>query len=657
MRPILIVIAILFAAFTHASGQVREPPLEKGQLEDLKAASKVYVGTSDHSSSLRIIRTITETVRKSLPQITFVSVREEADVWLLWSAESNTETDINPGSSVDGHSTTEFVTILRLRGSIIRFRGPGPAKLVKKFSAMGRSADGNRLAKDFAEEFIKLYSKANPGKQSGATPHPEPDATAPRLLDEGTTTGDGGEPPFSITLSHEPGPPPDERLIDDLLKGVTKVYVGAPDHYSSLFLRNIVETLRKKLPSLVFISTREDAEVWLLFSAESQAKDASMRGMVIRSFGPGRLRTLMQYSAQGSNAAEGFAEGFVKSYRKANAGPKADVARLQQTTSLPPRLTRQSDPVAVTSGTSAGTAGDAAAPAPAPAPREVGDGDTLRTETSLVTIHANVSGRDGKPVPVMLQGDFSVYEDDVKQDIAFFEPVDRPFTVVLLIDSSTSVDPQLKEIVKAAKVLVENLRPDDQLAIVTFDARVKEVLKLTKIRELRGKELKISPHGGTRLYDAVDFAASRYLRRLPGRKAVVLLTDGVDLGSFITTAAGSLHDAEEDDALFYTVQYKTFQDPLRPAQQVQQEYERGTTYLRELAEKTGGRYQRAEDMGDLSAAFASIVKELSSQYSLGYYPRRPPQPGERRRIKVRVSRSDLVVHTRDSYVSRPAGAR
>jgi hypothetical protein len=92
----------------------------------------------------------------------------------------------------------------------------------------------------------------------------------------------------------------------------------------------------------------------------------------------------------------------------------------------------------------------------------VGDGDFLHIDTSLVTILANVIGRDGSPAPDMRQGDFSVYEDDVKQEIAFFEPVDRPFTVVLLIDSSTSVDAQLKEIVKAARVLVDRLRPDDQ---------------------------------------------------------------------------------------------------------------------------------------------------------------------------------------------------
>jgi VWFA-related protein len=450
------------------------------------------------------------------------------------------------------------------------------------------------------------------------------------------------------TASQEFEPPLELGTIEDL-KGVTKVYVDAPDHYSSLFLREIVETVRKKIPHLIFVWAKEDADVWLLFSVQSNLRDASVRGKIIRSLAPGRLRLVKQYSGKRNKGAEGFAEEFVKSYRKSNPGAEADVARLQQDSSLPPRLKGESGPAAGSGGqTSLRTAGERA---------EVGDGDILRTDTSLVTILANVIGRDGGPAPEMRQEDFNVYEDDVIQDIAFFETVDRPFTVVLLIDSSTSVDPQLTEIERAAKVLVDRLRPDDQLVIVTFNAMVKEVLKLTKIRDLRGESIKISPHGGTRLYDAVDFAANRYLRRLPGRKAVVLLTDGVDLGSFKTTAEGSLHDAEEYDALFYTVQYKTFQSEPRPIEKAQQESERATTYLRELAEKTGGRHYRAEDMGDLSPAFASVVKELSCQYSLGYYPSRPPQPGERRRIKVRVSRSDLAIHARDSYVFKSREAR
>src|SRR5882724_11321437 len=120
-------------------------------------------------------------------------------------------------------------------------------------------------------------------------------------------------------------PPLENGQIEDL-RGVTKVYVGAPDHYSSLFLREIVETLRKKIPHLVFVWVREDADVWLLFSVESNLRDASVRGTLIRSLGPGLLRLVKQYSAKRNKGAEGFAEEFVKSYRKANPGRQADVA-------------------------------------------------------------------------------------------------------------------------------------------------------------------------------------------------------------------------------------------------------------------------------------------------------------------------------------------
>jgi len=459
---------------------------------------------------------------------------------------------------------------------------------------------------------------------------------------------------FTFERSHrldqgqEPEPPLAKGKIEDL-KGITTVYVDAPDDYSSLFLREIVETVRKNIPRLIFVWAKDEADVWLLFSVESNVRDAKVRGRIIRSLEPGQLRLVKRYAATGKKGAEGFAMEFVKSYQKANPDPQADVARAQQAKSLPPRLKGESTSVPVFGGTTSARKASNG--------YEVSEGDTLRTDTSLVTILAMVSSRNGKAAPDMQPADFSVYENDVKQDIAFFEPVDHPFTVVLLIDSSTSVEAEFREILKATKVLVDRLRPDDQLVVITFNAKIKEVLKLTKIRELRGEAIKISPHGGTRLYDAVDFAADQYLRRLPGRKAVVLLTDGVDFGSFKTTAEGSLHDAEEYDALFYTIQYKTSDPQPKPIEKAVQEYERATRYLQELAENSGGRYLRAEDMADLSPAFGSVVKELSFQYSLGYYPRRPLQPGERRRLRVEVSQSDLVIHTRNRYVFKSPEAK
>jgi VWFA-related protein len=445
----------------------------------------------------------------------------------------------------------------------------------------------------------------------------------------------------TMDQAQEPEPALEKGKIEDL-KGITTIYVDAPDEFSSLFLREIVETVRKKIPRLIFVRTKDVADVWLLFSVESNVRDANVQGRIIRSLEPGHLRLVERYAGSANKGAEGFAKEFVKYYLEANRDPQSDVAQPQKAKSLPPSLTGESTSVAVTQGpTSARKASNS---------DEVSEGDILRTDTSLVTILTKIMRRDGKAASDMHEADFSVYENDVKQDIAFFEPVDRPFSVVLLIDSSTSVEAEFSEIIKATKVLVDRLRPDDQLVVATFNVKMKEVRKLAKIRNLRGESIQILRYAGPRIYDAMDFAASHYLRRWPGRKAVVVLTDGVDFGSFRTTAEGSLHDAEEYDALFYTIQYKTSEFQPRPVEKAQQQNEGGTAYLRELAEKTGGHYQRAEEMDHLSAAFDSVVKELSAQYSLGYYPSRPPQPGERRRIRVQVNQPDLVVHTRSSYV-------
>jgi VWFA-related protein len=180
------------------------------------------------------------------------------------------------------------------------------------------------------------------------------------------------------------------------------------------------------------------------------------------------------------------------------------------------------------------------------------------------------------------------------------------------------------------------------------------------------------PSGITRLYDAVDLVMAKYLQRLPGRKALVMLTDGIDGivsngpdgGSYITSDASNLRKAEELDALIYAVQYNTWVDPINrvPAGMKEDELrkfweERSTEYLKSLTEKTGGRLYRADTVGDLAPAFHSVVEELSRQYSLGYYPKRLPQQGARRLISVSVNSPNLVVRARDSYLSKSPESR
>lgn len=219
---------------------------------------------------------------------------------------------------------------------------------------------------------------------------------------------------------------------------------------------------------------------------------------------------------------------------------------------------------------------------------------------------------------------------------------------------------------------------------------------------------------GTRLYDAVDLVINQYLNQIEGRKAVVLFTDGVDTTSKQASYESNVRDAEELDALIYPVQFDTFAEmnggPSWPRQQRRNqrrrdsdvddvigdivnilgnianggnnrgggrggypgggggypggggrggggggvgssraEYERADAYLNDLARVTGARLYNADNQ-NLASAFSMVAEELRRQYSLGYYPKSPPQIGERRHIQVKVNQPSVVVRARDSYI-------
>jgi VWFA-related protein len=203
---------------------------------------------------------------------------------------------------------------------------------------------------------------------------------------------------------------------------------------------------------------------------------------------------------------------------------------------------------------------------------------------------------------------------------------------------------------------------------------------------------------GTSLYEAIDHVVNRQLRQIDGRKAVVLFTDGVDTTSRRADYQSTLREVEETDALFYPVRYDTLSDmyggygggypnqypyPRRRrggmgggggnlgdllgiilgggnaptgrggggrggSGSTNSEYETGRRYLEELARNSGGRNFEARN--NLDAAFSGIAEELRRQYSIGYYPETVGEKGERRQIRVRVMRPNLVVRAKTSYI-------
>ncbi|HEX8136192.1 MAG TPA: VWA domain-containing protein [Pyrinomonadaceae bacterium] len=316
---------------------------------------------------------------------------------------------------------------------------------------------------------------------------------------------------------------------------------------------------------------------------------------------------------------------------------------------------------------------------------EVGDDDVVRIDTNLVTVPVSIKDRDGRFVPHLKREDFRVYEEGLEQEVAYFAAVEKPFSVVLMIDVSVSTWSKLGQIKEAAKAFVEQLRPEDSVMVVSFAKGLKVKCEPTSDRQVIREAIEeVDKGSSTRLYDAMERLMDKYLGRIQGRKAVVLFTDGVDSASDDATYESTVREAEELDAIIYPIRYDTY-DPKKdksgssgsrissilrtvgiPVPNIsggggggsgysKAEYVRGERYLHELAELTGGHvYEANKDLSYLQQAFTQIAEELRRQYSLGYYPKQPGQPGERRRIRVQARPPDLSVRTRDSYIYKPA---
>jgi VWFA-related protein len=308
------------------------------------------------------------------------------------------------------------------------------------------------------------------------------------------------------------------------------------------------------------------------------------------------------------------------------------------------------------------------------ATEEVGEGDVLRIDTNLVTVPVSVMDRQGKFISDLRREQFHVFENGVEQKIVHFEPTDNPFTVALLLDTSGSTFFHLWEIKEAAITFAKQLRPQDRVLVVTFDRLVMLLTEATNDLNVVTEVIQRDAITGfsTRLYDAVDLVIKRRLNKMPGRKAMVLFTDGVDTASYDATYKTTLRAVDELDVLIYPVQYDTIDfinatlDPTAlnqlndrnrnlprsaPVQRsTNASYKLADEYLKQLADKTGARLYQANDRTQLAAAFSKIAGELRCQYSLGYYPPDTVQTTERREIKVRVDQPDLAIRARNSYV-------
>ena len=198
-----------------------------------------------------------------------------------------------------------------------------------------------------------------------------------------------------------------------------------------------------------------------------------------------------------------------------------------------------------------------AATSPEKAPEEPQDVETLKIDTDLVTVPVVATDRGGTYITDLRQEEFALTEDGVQQEIAFFGKVAAAFHVVLMIDTSSSTKDKLKRIQEAAIAFVQQLQPDDRVKVISFDDRVKTLNEFTSNREILSKAIYgTKPGEGTKVYDAVELALNN-IRKIRGRKAIVIFTDGMDWHSDNATFDGTLRGLDEEGVVVYPIRYDT----------------------------------------------------------------------------------------------------
>ena len=185
------------------------------------------------------------------------------------------------------------------------------------------------------------------------------------------------------------------------------------------------------------------------------------------------------------------------------------------------------------------------------------DVESLKIDTNLVTVPVIATTRDGIYIPDLRQEEFSIAEDGQQQEIAFFATVNAPFHVVLMLDTSASTEEKLSSIKRAAATFVEQLQSADRVKVISFDNELRELCDFTNDRTvLRNAIYKTVSGQGTRLYDAFELAITS-IRRIKGRKAIVLFSDGMDYHSADATFDGSLRGLDEEGVVVYPIRYET----------------------------------------------------------------------------------------------------
>lgn len=305
--------------------------------------------------------------------------------------------------------------------------------------------------------------------------------------------------------------------------------------------------------------------------------------------------------------------------------------------------------------------------------------DVIRTDTSLVQLNIGVVDKQGRAVTSLTRNDFAVYEDGVKQAIQLFEPVEAPFSLVLMLDMSGSTINFRQQLKLASQRFLDALAPGDRVAVIQFNANVKSLLGFTSDRQKAAYAIELASGAGeTHFYEALKFALRELEKEGKRRKAIVVLTDGLDT-RLRNADRATLSKAETDEEALATIQPHTSADlksvlttadrqgvtiyPLAlpsgdpknlpmPTPNITGIYAAARARLQSLADRTGGRLNEINRLEYMAALYREVAANLRTLYTVGYQAKGERARGRWHEIRVEVVYSDLTARTKPGYYAR-----
>jgi Ca-activated chloride channel family protein len=312
--------------------------------------------------------------------------------------------------------------------------------------------------------------------------------------------------------------------------------------------------------------------------------------------------------------------------------------------------------------------------------QEVQDDETVRINTALVQLNVGVVDKQGRAITTLTPNDFVIYEEGVRQPIQSFEPATAPFSLVLLLDLSGSTLSFRATLKQAAIRFIDALVRGDRVAVIAFNDKVKSLTGFTSdygkiVQAIQYAEGK----GGTELYKALAYSLEELGKEKNRRKAIVVLSDGLDTqmrDADRAAAAGAqnnetaiaaikpeasqslnavLNAADRQGVTIYPLALPSG-DPKRIADPNPQQvaiYTSARTRMQALADRTGGRLNQIRRLEDLGYLYAEVAADLRTLYSITYRPSSDsPRPKGWRTIRIEVARPELIARTRPGYFAR-----